>query len=158
MQLLVESETQALAAGNAVARAFPLYSRKTKGNGTAERTVAVSIVTRDGKAVDNGRLQRVADSTRLAARLVDTPAGDLHSDAYLAEVQAIATELASKGVNLKVIKGTELEAQGFGGLWNVGKAAEHPPMLVVLTYTPAAGKPSTCFVGKVRETRAREIG
>ncbi len=31
-----------------------------------------------------------------------------------------------------MISGTDLRDQGFGGLWGVGKASEHPPALVVL--------------------------
>ena len=148
-QLLLESGSQGLAAANAVARAFPLFSRKTNGGQPLPgRNVAVSFVTRDGKPVDAAKAATVANSTRMAARLVDTPAGELHSDAYLAEIEVFATELAPKGVSLKVIKGQELEVQGFGGLWNVGKAAEHPPMLCVLTYAPAGSKVHTAFVGK----------
>ena len=37
---------------------------------------------------------------------------------------------------IKVIQGAELEAQGFGGLWGVGKASEHLPALVILSYRP----------------------
>ena len=32
-----------------------------------------------------------------------------------------------------VIEGEELDRQGFGGLWNVGKAAKNSPKLVVLS-------------------------
>ncbi|CAN0170612.1 unnamed protein product [Ectocarpus sp. 4 AP-2014] len=74
---------------------------------------------------------------------------------------------------VKVIRGDELEAQGFGGLYGVGKAAVEPPALVVLSYLPdgaavgaagaggstaqtaaaaaaggAGGRGSVCFVGK----------
>jgi hypothetical protein len=33
-----------------------------------------------------------------------------------------------------------LRERGFGGLYGVGKAAEHPPALAVLSHTPAAAK------------------
>lgn len=148
---MLENAAQALPAGNAVARAFPLFSRKTSSS--SDRTIFVSFAIRDGaepNAAELARVQRVANATRMAARLVDTPAGELHSDAYLAEIKALVTELGPN-VSLKTIVGEELEAQGFGGLWNVGKAAEHPPLLAVLRYTPAnagvVGK-TTCFVGK----------
>ncbi len=62
-------------------------------------------------------------------------------------------------VKLTVIKGKELDEQGFGGLFGVGKASEHPPALVVLSYYPndtdidsnsnTNTKPeSICMVGK----------
>jgi probable aminopeptidase NPEPL1 len=51
---------------------------------------------------------------------------------------------------MSVIRGTELKAGGFGGLWGVGKASAHPPALVVLEYNPSgsADAPSVCLVGK----------
>jgi probable aminopeptidase NPEPL1 len=85
---------------------------------------------------------------RLAAQLVDTPPNVLHSDAYIAIARDIATEL---GVSITVIQGQELEAQGLGGIWGVGKAAEHLPALVILSHVPQganAEDPSICFVGK----------
>ncbi len=36
--------------------------------------------------------------------------------------------------------GSFLRERGFGGLYGVGKAAEHPPALAVLSHTPAAAK------------------
>lgn len=35
-----------------------------------------------------------------------------------------------------VIRGEELKARGMGGIYGVGRAAEDPPALVVLSYTP----------------------
>ena len=32
--------------------------------------------------------------------------------------------------------GDELRDRGYGGIYNVGKAAVHPPRLVILTYEP----------------------
>ncbi|KAI9015449.1 putative aminopeptidase NPEPL1-like protein [Hyaloraphidium curvatum] len=145
--LILESESQAFAAGIAVARGLPQFSRKTT-SAAPDRTVTVNIVTRDGKAADLGRIERVANAIRFCARLVDTPAGDLHTEAYQAEVEAVAAELAPKGVTLTIIKGEELEKQGYGGLWNVGKASEHPPVFCVLKYTPAGATKTTAFVGK----------
>jgi probable aminopeptidase NPEPL1 len=36
------------------------------------------------------------------------------------------------------MRGEELRDLGFGGLWGVGKAAEEPPALVVLSFEPPA--------------------
>lgn len=47
-----------------------------------------------------------------------------------------------------VIKGEELQARGFGGLWGVGKAAECPPILAVLSHTPPGATQSIAWVGK----------
>lgn len=56
-----------------------------------------------------------------------------------------------EGVTISVIRGEELREKGFGGLYGVGKAAEHPPALVVLSKAgkgEMAGKPSVVLVGK----------
>lgn len=52
--------------------------------------------------------------------------------------------------SMSVIRGEDLKSGGFGGLWGVGKAAAHPPALVVLEYNPTASSetPSVCLVGK----------
>lgn len=50
-----------------------------------------------------------------------------------------------------VIRGEELRTRGFGGLYGVGKAAEVPPALVVLSWTPGGPDGSTetvALVGK----------
>ncbi len=51
-------------------------------------------------------------------------------------------------VKLTVIKGEELNAQGFGGLYSVGRAAENPPVLAVLSHTPPGASQSIAWVGK----------
>eukprot|EP01035_Chromulina_nebulosa_P018028 gene18028-23669_t len=65
----------------------------------------------------------------------------------LNEVEAIAGEI---GCGIEVIKGTELEARGFGGIWGVGKASEHLPALIVLSHIPQGleDSKSICLVGK----------
>lgn len=102
-------------------------------------------------------MQIIADSIRTSAALVDLPANYLHVSSYVEYAQRCCAYLASAAggnhpVSCKVIRGTELEAAGFGGLYGVGKASVHPPALVVLSYTPtaadAAGKKSMCMVGK----------
>ena len=48
----------------------------------------------------------------------------------------------------KIIEGEELNKQGFGGLYNVGKAALKPPKLVVLSNIKASSKRTIAWVGK----------
>ena len=40
------------------------------------------------------------------------------------------------GITPIIIRDQELEKQGFGGIYGVGKAAVHPPALAVLSHTP----------------------
>lgn len=48
----------------------------------------------------------------------------------------------------KIIRGEELAAKGFGGIYGVGKAAVHPPALVVLSHLPPGATESIAWVGK----------
>ncbi|KAI9350308.1 peptidase M17, leucyl aminopeptidase [Obelidium mucronatum] len=61
---------------------------------------------------------------------------------------AAAEGLAAAGVSLEVIQGTELRDRGYGAIWNVGKASEHLPALVILSHRPAGAKKSVAWVGK----------
>lgn len=159
---------------SAVARAFPLYSstsRKRPGGAGAasvpapppSRNVRVYLrVPRDAWGPVQVDLTAVAEGIQLAARLVDTPPNVLSTTAFVEEAMSVARGL-SPSVQVKVIRGEDLKAQGFGGLYGVGKAAVEPPALVVLSY-PASGADgasaegegggsfglpgSVCFVGK----------
>jgi hypothetical protein len=137
-----------------------MYNRKT-GSGNLD-TGAISLVDMINKeitevrvifpyAVDRTmqqRFNRLSISIELTRRLVDQPCNELHTKAFTE--QAVELIRGLDQVTSRVIKGEELEKQGFGGLYNVGKAAEHPPALVILSYEPpsAKGKKSTVFVGK----------
>lgn len=47
-----------------------------------------------------------------------------------------------------IIEGEELNKRGFGGLYNVGKAAINPPKLVVLSNIKPGSKRTIAWVGK----------
>ncbi len=127
----------------AVAKAFPLYDARSGEQ--HERTVTVVTLRPDGSTTDDPRHQHVADGVRLAARLVDAPASELHTTAFVTEAEAVA---AATGAELTVIRGDALRDGGFGGLWGVGKAATHGPALVVLTHRPEGATREVCWVGK----------
>lgn len=40
------------------------------------------------------------------------------------------------GIEPFIIRDQDLERQGFGGIYGVGKASTHPPALAVLSHTP----------------------
>ena len=61
------------------------------------------------------------------------------------EAKLIAEEL---GVKITIIQGEELNERGMGGIYNVGKAAENLPALVVLSHTPASAQKTVAWVGK----------
>lgn len=130
-----------------LARAFPAWS------GVAEPktlTTHVAFATVDGDGLrpraDAERLATMIEAVRLAAALTDRPTNDLHTDAFVAEAEAVAQR--HEGVGLTVIRGTDLRDGGFGGLWGVGKAATHPPALVALTWRPEDPTGHDAWVGK----------
>lgn len=60
-------------------------------------------------------------------------------------MQKVAETLDIKPV---IIRGEELAAKGFGGIYGVGKAAVHPPALVVLSHLSPVATESIAWVGK----------
>jgi probable aminopeptidase NPEPL1 len=52
------------------------------------------------------------------------------------------------GIEPLVIEGEELNKRGFGGLYNVGKAAVAPPKLVVLSHVKPEATRTIAWVGK----------
>lgn len=140
--LALDEAAHARAAALAAARALPMYDRSTG----EDRVQAVHLVALgpDGP-VEDAALPALLDSVRLAASLFDTPAGDLHTDAFVGVAQAVAEEV---GASVSIIRGTDLRDQGFGGLWGVGRAATHKPALVALRYAPENPTAQVAWVGK----------
>ncbi len=113
-----------------------------------DRTVHVAFVAPAGGEVPAevlGAVERAAAGIRLACRLVEMPTAELHTDAFVEEARTVAAQV---GASATVIRGTDLRDAGFGGLWGIGKAATHPPALVVLSHTPADANRSVVWIGK----------
>lgn len=153
--LLIPGEkSNAFAQSIAVARAYSSFNMKGLSNPATPQQVDIVVHSSDG--VDAEFLlgvRSVIGGIQLTQRLVDTPPNILHVDAYVAEATVVFSnfpEEQSQYCKMNVIQGRDLEAQGFGGLWGVGKASEHLPALVVLSYVPAGteAEPSVCLVGK----------
>lgn len=142
----------------AVAKSFPSYSRKTKDGVPVsegdEREVRVSFV--DDKGADaavNGEAllacKVAADAVRIAGRLVDTPPEELTTTAFSEYCRSAVDELGTDRVTVREIVGEELNEKGYGGLYGVGKAADCPPRLVIMTYDPPGEPTDTiALVGK----------
>jgi len=153
------------ASGCAVARAYSSYSRKTTGDppnvtsrGGKEAVVNVEfmIVDEDGEAEskavpsqlsveDIKALVTSCEAIKTSARIVDMPCNEMNTDAFVEEAKRIGAEL---GIVPTIIRGEELRERGFGGIYGVGKAAAHPPALVVLSHKPAKSSKAIAWVGK----------
>eukprot|EP00322_Chrysochromulina_rotalis_P001467 CAMPEP_0115851750 /NCGR_PEP_ID=MMETSP0287-20121206/12641_1 /TAXON_ID=412157 /ORGANISM="Chrysochromulina rotalis, Strain UIO044" /LENGTH=519 /DNA_ID=CAMNT_0003305789 /DNA_START=33 /DNA_END=1592 /DNA_ORIENTATION=+ len=157
--LLVVLDDAAYAGGTACAigRAYPIFSAKTRRAGSADEdddeppTVRIGFATRDGPLRnDYVPYAAAAAGVRRAARLVDLPPDKLTTTAFVGEAKAAMERLTSQGrkVECEVISGEALRDGGYGGLWGVGKGAEEPPALVVLSHAPPDAKETVCLVGK----------
>jgi probable aminopeptidase NPEPL1 len=137
----------------AVAKAFPVYSRKTKskedgdengyGNDKKDsdttRSIQIAFWDDAGSVLttkeDATRAALAAvEGVQLATRLVDTPPEELTTDVYAEECRQLADQL--EGVTMTEIVGEELNQKGYGGIYGVGRAATSPPRLVIMEYTP----------------------
>jgi probable aminopeptidase NPEPL1 len=146
----------------AVAKGFPMYSKKTtsgsrKGDDESEknsRRIHLQFWDSQGNELvcqpDATKAALAAvEGIQLAARLSDMTPEELTTDAYSKECQKVANQL--NDVTFREIVGEELNLQGYGGIYGVGKAATCPPRLVIMEYTPGTAAPDSktiCLVGK----------
>ncbi|XP_031423744.1 probable aminopeptidase NPEPL1 [Clupea harengus] len=149
--LVVCERSDVFASACAVSRAFPVFTRRSSSSRRAEKkqvTVEFITVGNNNGPLDSSTLKclnNAADGVRLAARIVDTPCSEMNTDHFLEEIRAVGQEL---GITPTIIRGEELKQKGFGGIYGVGKAAEHPPALAVLSHTPSAATQTIAWVGK----------
>lgn len=138
------------ALGCAIARAFPLYSRKAGARKQTQRVVTVEfVITDDSNTSLSGEevatLEFAAESIRDSARIVDTPCSEMNTMTFVQEIQRVGQSL---GITPIIIQGDELRQKGFGGIYGVGKAASNPPAFAVLSHTPPNASQTIAWVGK----------
>ncbi|KAK7915651.1 hypothetical protein WMY93_011412 [Mugilogobius chulae] len=148
---MVCERSDVFASACAISRAFPIFSRRSSASRRSEKkrvTVEFMIVGAESSSLEQPELEclsNAADGVRLAARIVDTPCNEMNTDHFLDEIKAVGAEL---GITPVIIRGEELKQKGFGGIYGVGKAAEHPPALAVLSHTPEGATQTIAWVGK----------
>ncbi|KAM9296879.1 putative aminopeptidase NPEPL1 [Gastrophryne carolinensis] len=149
--LMVCERSEVFASACAIARAFPLFSRRSSASRrTDKKSVVVEflLIGPNNGPMETSTLKCLESATegvRLAARIVDTPCNEMHTDQFVEEISVVGKEL---GIVPQIIRGEELKARGFGGIYGVGKAAEHPPALVILSHTPEGATQTIAWVGK----------
>ena len=157
VNVLLEEEWQVAPIACAVARAFPLYTCKQKSSTSEaddDRVISVDFLLASSsglptRVTSEARLRAAtvaADGVRLAGKLVDTPPQEMDTEALVAEARRVSTTLP--GVKFEVVSGRDLDKKGYGGIWGVGKAAEKPPALAVLSWEPESPTETVCLVGK----------
>ncbi|XP_067887338.1 probable aminopeptidase NPEPL1 [Heterodontus francisci] len=149
--VLVCEYTEVFASACAVARAFPLFTRRTGLPEQGEKLTVVVEFILVGENTDPltesmlACLSSAAEGIRIAARIVDTPCNEMNTDNFLEEIELVGSEL---GIIPTVIRGEELGHKGFGGIYGVGKAAVNPPALAILSHTPEDATQTIAWVGK----------
>lgn len=143
---IVSKPAHVTATLNAIGRAFPLLSRESKAG--EETEVAVLFANSRGQILDvDPSAVRTMENAREAARLVDTPPSELNTDVLAEEVRKQLEGL--KNLKITEIAGEALAEAKLGGIYGVGKAAAHPPRMIVVSYRPhkATGR-HVVLVGK----------
>eukprot|EP00730_Choanoeca_flexa_P014999 TRINITY_DN6762_c0_g1_i2.p1 TRINITY_DN6762_c0_g1~~TRINITY_DN6762_c0_g1_i2.p1 ORF type:complete len:507 (+),score=136.60 TRINITY_DN6762_c0_g1_i2:137-1657(+) len=134
----------------AVARALHVYTRKGNKTETSSSTSIELSIRFGSKAYEQQtqleQFQHVADGVRTAAAYVDAPCNEMHAS-ILAQ-RAVDQCQGLPNVSIEQIVGDDLEAQGFGGIFGVGKAAEDPARLVILKYEPEGATKTVALAGK----------
>ncbi|MCR9245229.1 MAG: leucyl aminopeptidase family protein [bacterium] len=127
--LVLDDKAHLTAAANAVGRALPMFSMKSKKGGGS---VAIIAATRTGQVVAIGKdVQNLVHNAREAARLVDTPPTDLDPAALARETKKLLRGIP--GVKITEIVGDKLLAKGLGGIHGVGRTALSAPRMLVAT-------------------------
>ena len=104
-----------------IARTFPLYCTKTAFS--QHRFFKLKFTSVDDLEADKSGLITLMDNVRRAARIGDMPPNLMHCTEFLKEAQTVVKDLNNEKVEMKVIRGNDLEKQSFGGIWSVGMAA-----------------------------------
>ena len=141
----LDDPSHALAAACSVARAAPEFTLKSPAEDAKDREIQVGFLASAQSVSLTSNLTDTADAVRLASRLVDSPTSVLHTDSFIEEARSVAS---TTGAKIEVLRGAELRDGGFGGLWGVGKAAVHPPALVLLSAGPEDAERTIVWVGK----------
>jgi probable aminopeptidase NPEPL1 len=88
---VVCEKKDAFTCGCAIARCFPLYSLKTNPTAKLSKKITVEFVIVDGQHMtedDIKCLTTTAESIRLAAKIVDMPCNEMHTDKFIEVIKS----------------------------------------------------------------------
>lgn len=108
----------------AAVRAFPLFSQKTVLTDISS-TVNIEFILIENDSVsayqltdnDIECLENAEHAIRLTAKIVDAPCSHMNVSDFVNEIEIIGKAL---GIVPMVIRGEQLKAKGFGGIYGVG--------------------------------------
>ncbi|MEL6687473.1 MAG: leucyl aminopeptidase family protein [Pseudomonadota bacterium] len=113
-----------------------------------DRTVTFAV---DDPAADQGLMDReytaLIDAVTLARDFGTEPGLSLYPEEFVQRVRAEARGI--RNLRVRVMDERELEREGMGGIYGVGKGSVHPPRLLILEYIGAGSDEAPlALVGK----------
>ncbi len=142
--LMLDDPAHAAAAANAVSRALPSYTAKSK---PGRLRVQLMAVDRAGKEIEFDKsTQDLVKFARESAALVDTPPTELDPAEFASRARTMLEGI--DGVTLEEYVGDELVEHGLMGIHSVGRSAVSAPRMLVATCGPEDAKQHVALVGK----------
>ena len=111
----------------AASRAFPRFNRKSTSS--SKRSVIDLVFTQLVNEEEMTRVTALIEGVSHAAEWVDAPPEEFHVPQFVEAARDVALR---SDAEIDLFEGEQLMHMGAGGVWGVGRAAEHPPALVVL--------------------------
>jgi len=109
--------------------------------------IDILAVDPNGKPLEiSASVKTLVQETTWACRVVDLPPNHLNPKVFAKDIIGKFKGLAS--VTATEIVGKSLVKEGLNGIYNVGKAAEEEPRLVVLEYKPRGASKTVVLAGK----------
>jgi probable aminopeptidase NPEPL1 len=142
--LCLEEAEHQLAACNAVGRALPDFTMKSRKQPAASLAIACALPKGTYVKVD-AATKDVVQRAREAARFVDTPPTDLNPGAFATAAKKLLR--AIPGVKISEVVGDALLKKKLGGIHAVGRTARSAPRMLVATVNPGK-KRHIALVGK----------
>ena len=127
---------------NALTRAFPVFSMKSKGSSSSEKEEETKpepmVVALSGASeATSKKAKAISEAVELACRMVDTPPTSMDPQGMVDEALAAAKRVG--GVKSQVWRDKELRRDGMGCIAAVGQSAStdgREPALIRLTFVP----------------------
>ena len=122
------------------------FSAKSDKNQKKRKINVSSIVSVDGVAASDNYMEALLT----AKSLVNTPANFLNPDTYEEFSIDKVTELKERGYNvdIEVFDRSKLQHDGAGLILAVGKASQHAPRIIKLSYRPEGASKLIAIIGK----------
>ena len=142
---------------NALTRAFPVFSMKSKGSSSSEKEEETKpepmvVALRGASEATSKKAKAISEAVELACRMVDTPPTSMDPQGMVDEALAAAKRVG--GVKSQVWRDKELRRDGMGCIAAVGQSAStdgREPALIRLTFVPKgvnASERPIALVGK----------